>query len=186
MFHKIKLIIKKALASVGLYHPSLRIKISSKAKALMLLEYKTPALKILIETGTEYGTMIDMVGAHFEKIYSIELNHELYQKACEHYSGQSNITLLYGDSAVEIGKVLQQIVEPSLFWLDAHPSGDITADNAPIIHELEAIFNHRVKKHMILIDDARKFNLATISKIKNLAKMNGYKFRIKEGIFLLS
>lgn len=184
MFHKIKLIIKKILACIGLYHPSLGIKISSKAKATMVLTHKRPEVRIFVETGTEYGTMIDMVGNSFEKIYTIELNDELYQKACEHYRGQEKITLLHGDSGIELRKALQQFSEPAVFWLDAHPPGDINADNTPIIKELETIFSHSVKNHVILVDDARKFDIATIGKMKHLAKMNDYRCSIQNGIFI--
>lgn len=185
MLIQIKFLIKKLLASIGLFHPSLGIKISPEAKATIILEHKTPKLRVFVETGTHKGWMIEKMIDHFEKIYSIELDPSLYNQALERFKGQNKIELLYGNSAMEIKKILAKLDEPALFWLDAHDSGAITSSNAPIVDELKAIFTHPIKNHFILIDDARHFDLSTISLIKKLTKANGYKFVIKDGIFRL-
>lgn len=177
--------IKKILATIGLYHPALGVKISSEAKACIILKNKTTNIKIFVETGTETGWMIDRVGDQFEKVCSIELDGTLHQKAIEHFQGKEYIKLLHGDSAVEIKKVLSELDEPALFWLDAHMSGAINATNSPIMNELDAIFAHFIKNHIILIDDARHFDRQTILLIRKLAKINGYRFMIKDGIFRL-
>ena len=186
--HEVKNAVKKVLAFFGLYHPSLGIKIHPPKKASVILEYKTPALRIFVETGTEFGTMINMIGDKFEKVYSIELNTELFEKAKELYKGNEKIQLLHGDSANEIKKVLTELQEPAIFWLDAHGPGDMSFDNSshcPAEKELEAIFGHAIKRHVILIDDARKFDLKSIARIKSLAKANGYACTIKDGLFRL-
>jgi hypothetical protein len=49
---------------------------------------------------------------------------------------------------------------PAIFWLDAHYSGGNTAqgfENTPIMSELEYVFKHNIKGHIILIDDAGDF-----------------------------
>ena len=177
--------IKKIFAWIGFLHPSLGIKISQEAKAVIVLEYKTPRLKTFIETGTHEGWMIDRVGDQFEKVYSIELDETLYQRARERFQKKGHIKLLHGDSAMKIKEVLAELNEPTLFWLDAHGSGAITAANAPILDELEAIFAHPVREHLILIDDARHFDRKTIKMIKKMAKFHGYTFHIEDGIFRL-
>jgi hypothetical protein len=56
--------------------------------------------------------------------------------------------------------VLQKLREPTLFWLDGHWSGGITAKGekeTPIVAECEAVLSHPVRGHVILIDDARCF-----------------------------
>lgn len=178
--------LKRILASVGLYHPSLGIKISSKAKTAMILKYKTPALDTLVETGTQFGITIDLIGSEFEKVFSIELDETHYKHACERYAGNERIVLLHGDSAVEIQTVLSQIMKPAMFWLDAHPTGEITPENSPVMKELEAIFTHNIKKHVILVDDARKFDVRIIARIKELARTHGYSCKIEEGLFIIT
>jgi hypothetical protein len=62
-----------------------------------------------------------------------------------------------------------------LFWLDGHYSGGITARSAaetPILQELQCVLRHRVRTHVILIDDARCFTGAngypTIAALREL------------------
>lgn len=180
-----KLYIKKILAAVGLYHPSLGIKISQERKAEIILEHKTPHLKTFVETGTNKGWMIERMLNRFERIYSVEFDDKLFNQAIAKFKGRSNLMLLKGDSAIEIKKIMEQIREPALFWLDAHGSGEISAENSPIIGEINAIFSHFVKNHVVIIDDARHFDRKTIQMIKKLAKLSNYTFAIESGIFRL-
>lgn len=181
--HKLKYYVKKALVWLGLYHPALGIKISPQNKSLILLEYKT-FFEIFVETGTHEGDMVERMKNYFRKIYSIELDEKLYQKAKDRFK-EDYIEIIHGDSAVELKKLLSKIHKPILFWLDAHWGGAITSGNSPIKKELEAIFGHSIKKHVILIDDARHFDLPTIREIKKLAKLNNYSFEIEYGLFRL-
>lgn len=114
----------------------------------------------LIETGTYTGDMIASMLREFQTIYSIELFRPLYEKACLRFAGQRNIHLHFGDSSVELKKILKKIEKPAFFWLDAHYSGDGTAKgqmDTPILKELSCIFGHKVVNHVILIDDATEF-----------------------------
>ena len=151
-----------------------------------LLQYKTKDINIFVETGTSEGDTIADLANYFQKIYSIELDHNLYTKAVERFRSNTNIKLLEGDSSVEIKKVLLELKEPALFWLDAHASGTITTSNSPIIGELESIFALMVKGGVILIDDARHFDRKTIRKIKKIVKVHNYNFVIENGIFRLN
>lgn len=185
MFKRVKQIVKEILAFFGLYNISSGVKISGEEKAAIILEHKTPELKIFVETGTRHGDMIEMVGSHFEKTYSIELDPELYRKARERFDGRGDVTLIEGDSGEAISTVLAEIHEPALFWLDAH-GNTVPVDGpnpAPIKKELEAIFAHPVTGHVILIDDARHFDTRGISIIRRLAEAHNQSFTAKDGIF---
>jgi hypothetical protein len=84
----------------------------------------------------------------------------LYNQAVRTFAEISHIHIHQGDSADVLPALLQEIDEPCLFWLDAHYSGPGTARgrvDTPITQELSAIFEYHVKKHVILIDDARDF-----------------------------
>ena len=68
---------------------------------------------------------------------------------------------MHGDSGEILPELLNNINEPILFWLDGHYSAGNTSKgslNTPIIKELVTIFQHPIKQHIILIDDARLFN----------------------------
>ena len=117
-------------------------------------------LKILVETGTYYGDMIDAIKKVFDQIYSIELNPELYKKAKERFKEEEHIELIRGDSGTELRNVINRINQPALFWLDGHYSGGVTAKankDTPICEELDHILNAKDLGHVLIIDDARCF-----------------------------
>ena len=116
--------------------------------------------KILIETGTYYGDMVEAMKGYFNQIYSIELSEELYEKAKKRFDGEENVRIIHGDSGVELGRLVGRIEEPALFWLDGHYSAGVTArgdKDTPIYEELTHIFNSHLSKYVIIIDDARCF-----------------------------
>lgn len=118
-------------------------------------------ISTFIETGTFRGEMVAAIKNKFNHIYSIELDKTLYEKARSLFAKYPHIKILEGDSSKVLPMILSQINEPALFWLDGHYSAGITAKgilDTPIKNELEHIFNHQIKNHVILIDDARLFN----------------------------
>lgn len=117
--------------------------------------------RVLVETGTHCGHTIAASLGAFDTIYSIELMDELYRHARGRFANHRKVKLRHGDSAHELPHILAEVSEPTLFWLDAHYSGDGTARavcNTPILKELQTIASHQLKKHVILIDDARCFD----------------------------
>lgn len=139
-----------------------------------------------IETGTFLGDMIEAQKSNFERLHSIELSEELYQKAAERFEKNNEITIHQGDS----GKVLKEIVnnlnQQALFWLDGHYSGGETAlgdKECPVLEELESIFGGEIKNHVILIDDARLFKGAkdypTIEEIGKVISDYNSKYVVK-------
>jgi hypothetical protein len=117
-------------------------------------------LKILVETGTYHGNMVEAMKMYFDKIYSIELSYHLYNRNVRRFKGIASIVLIQGDSGKEIEKIIRKLNQPALFWLDAHYSGGSTARgkrDTPIYEELSHILNATNIEHVILIDDARCF-----------------------------
>lgn len=116
--------------------------------------------KILVETGTYLGMMVNATKDNFKKVYTIELDKKLYLHAKYKFKKFNHIKIYLGDSAKILPKLLKIIQEPSLFWLDAHYSKGLTAKGdkeTPILSELTAILSHKIKNHVILIDDANAF-----------------------------
>lgn len=117
--------------------------------------------RTLVETGTLFGGTIAACLGDFDKLYSIELSDEFFAAAQKRFARYRKVRLHHGDSANEMPRVLAEIKEPVLFWLDAHYSsgGTARADlDSPIVQELKAISRHPVPGHLILIDDARCFD----------------------------
>jgi hypothetical protein len=117
-------------------------------------------LRILVETGTYLGTMVEAMKKNFDHIYSIELSDELYEKAKNRFEAEKHIEIIHGDSGVEIKNVVARINQPALFWLDGHYSAGKTArgdKDTPIREELEHILGMPETGNVIIIDDARCF-----------------------------
>lgn len=163
-----------------------------KIKTKIILDFaKIFNLTTLVETGTYLGQTVDDLKNHFAKIYSIELDNILFKEAKKMFIKNKNIKIIQGDSGAILNKLIKSIDTPSLFWLDAHYSGGITArglKNTPIIKEIGAVSKSKIKNHIILIDDAREFkgvgDYPTIKQIRAFVTKNykNYKIEVKDDI----
>jgi hypothetical protein len=125
----------------------------------VLEEYKKD-INIFIETGSLRGdTIYIALDLGFNKIYSIELSDKYYNFCVDRFKHQEKVTLLQGDSELILGsKIINQLTERALFWLDGHYSGYDTALGAhacPLIGELISIKSSVLNNHTIMIDDVR-------------------------------
>lgn len=136
-------------------------------------------LTVLVETGTFEGDMVEAMKGCFERIYSIELSEQLHAKAMQRFIRDANVTLIQGDSGVELGQLCAKLDRPALFWLDGHYSAGETArgeKDTPIYEELNHIFGSDINRHVILIDDARCFgndaDYPTIGELREFISTN--------------
>lgn len=139
----------------------------------MPLVYLEKYSEIFIETGTLNGAGVARaLNSGYNKVISIELDQDLYRVAKESFSKISNVEIVYGDSGLVLGDVVNKINEKITFFLDGHYSGPGTAygiHEYPLLPELNHIKNHHIKDHIIMIDDLRlwknydkELNLQTI------------------------
>jgi len=150
-------------------------------------------LDVFLETGTAGGVTVSYLKKYFKKLYTIELDPTLYHQGRALTHDYKNIICVEGDSGVMINDIVKKISEPTLFWLDAHYSGEGTAKadvETPIIKELVTIFSRNNKKDVILIDDARCFDgthdYPTIKQIDDLISSYGYlSFNIAKDIMII-
>ena len=148
----------------GAYQRITHYILRKKKKRILDVYRRKFSPKILIETGTWKGDMIAEFADKrnsFTSIYSIELSPYFYNRALKRFSGYPNVFLSYGDSAKVLKEILLDVHESCLFWLDAHYMKGKTGKgnlDTPIVEELNAIFNHTIKSHVIIIDDAKDFN----------------------------
>lgn len=117
-------------------------------------------LRVLVETGTYYGEMVAAMKKRFAAIYSVEFDSELAQRAQKKFSRWPHIHILHGDSQQVVPEILRTLDQRALFWLDAGYYGwsGLQGDKQRLTTELEAILSHRVRDHVILMDDARGLN----------------------------
>lgn len=149
--------------------------------------------KIFIETGTFIGDMIHYQIPNFEKLYSIELDENLFKQASKRFEKYKKVKVFKGDSGLLLPNLLKnEVKSPSVFWLDGHYSGGNTAKgekDSPIMDELNAIFYYHQKPSVILIDDARLFNgkygYPLLEELKYYISNKSYTFKVLNDIIVL-
>jgi hypothetical protein len=142
--------------------------------------------EILVETGTFLGDTLWVLKDQFRKLYSIELSPELHADAVKRFAADPHVHLLQGDSAAVLPPLVSTLDGRTLFWLDGHFSGWITArgsKDTPIVEELETIFASGRENDVILIDDARMFNgtdnYPTIAEVVALVKRRRPEWKVR-------
>ena len=106
---------------------------------------------VFLETGTFHGKGVaQALKAGYSKVISIEIFEPLYKGNLLRFSKEieeGRVQLVLGDSGYVIGKTIEPIDEPILFWFDAHDqtmSGAGVGDvKCPIIKELTNIMTFR-------------------------------------------
>lgn len=148
---------------------------------------------ILFESGTFRGDMVYVSRNQFKRIISVELSDYYFKNAVKLFKNYKHIEIYFGDSGEEIKKIIKSINEPALFWLDGHFVGKGTAKgklNTPIVNELKTILNHKIKSHVILIDDAGYFNgkndYPTIEELKGMFKGSEYSLKVENDIIRIT
>lgn len=163
---------------------------------------QTYGLNTFIETGTNQGlTPLALINS-FDRLHTIELDNELFQRAhrmFESYGGR--VQCWPGNSTDVLPRILAVIDEPALVWLDGHYSGPGTAftpESTPIREELRILFNDG-RPHVIYVDDARIFDggpehtlyphyepYPSIRWVEDYAVGNKYNFVLEDDIMKLT
>jgi hypothetical protein len=118
-------------------------------------------LRRAVETGTYRGRTARALAGVFATVVTIELSPELHRAATEALQDVPSVRLLQGHSAQVLGSV-RDPATPTLFFLDGHWSGGVTAgveDECPVLGEIEAIAGGH-PDDCLLIDDAQLFTSA--------------------------
>ncbi len=117
-------------------------------------------LKALVETGTFLGDTPWALRNRFAEIHTIELSPTLCGLARERFKRFPHIHVHEGESTIVLPQLFKELRRPSLFWLDGHFSGGITAQGestTPICDEVQIIAERCPVRFVMLIDDARSF-----------------------------
>jgi len=126
-------------------------------KQRTVLEYtRAFGLTTLVETGTYYGEMIAAVAPKFRRIYSIEIDPDLAGRARARFRTLPHVSIIEGDSQTAVPRMVKELAEACLWWLDAGYCGwaGATGNSSRLGTEFEAILADREHRHVILMDDA--------------------------------
>jgi len=137
---------------------------SLKYEEILELYKKYPAFKgtaNFVETGTYKGDTSLMAAEHFWKVFTMEIVEELYNgsKKRAEEAGIANISFYLGDSLDSLPKILPQIKDGAVFFIDAHQSGPDTSNNkkqlVPLFEELDLILSQNLGPSVFIFDDVR-------------------------------
>jgi hypothetical protein len=140
------------------------------------------AYDVAVETGTLFGDSAVKLSRHFSRVYTIEINRELYERAAARFKDNDRVRVIFGDSKLLLRDLVKNIGQPCVFYLDAHFSGDSstnwkesrwrgyrvdtgysgdtpTAENqVPLFEEIKAIHDGLRSRCLIYIDDVDEFD----------------------------
>lgn len=125
-----------------------------------------PDARYFVETGTFKGDTVESMYqlGQFERIYSIEINADLFHDALDRFEHVADrIDLYCEDSVVALEDIIPKLDKQTVFWLDAHASGPLKGGRSggcPLLDELKLIAASPIKDHVIFIDDKRLFGSA--------------------------
>ena len=118
-------------------------------------------LGLAVETGTHLGESAALLSEMVDHVWTVELSHDLVERARARLGETMAITVLEGDSPAVLAGLAPRIDGPALYWLDAHwCTGDTAGFEAqcPLLREIEALdASPTAAESAILIDDARFF-----------------------------
>jgi hypothetical protein len=119
---------------------------------------RTFDITCFFETGTLLGQTTAWAAERFAQVVTVERAPEYFNFVQVRFSDHPRVETLFGDSREHL-KARAASLPTTLFWLDAHWSGDVTAgadDECPLLDEIAAIAGD-LDRHVVLIDDARLF-----------------------------
>jgi hypothetical protein len=132
----------------------------SKFRQIKALGQRSGA-SVLIETGTYVGNTAMRCSRTFERVITIELDADLFQRASRYLSKRKNVECLEGDALKLLPLVLERpSVTDALVFLDGHFSGGGTAHGdlaEPACEEIEILAKYRDKIRSFIVDDFRCF-----------------------------
>ena len=147
---------------------------------------------IFIETGASMGGgIVQAIEAEYQIVKSVEAKDDYFQHCVNNFHTDSRVSLYHGLSKDNLEKMLSDVKEPAVFWLDAHVSGSNSAgyedwlekgeesdyaQHKALMAELSIVLKHR-NDHVVLVDDQNGVHETTKIYIDMFLSVNPkYKF----------
>lgn len=136
---------------------------ADRAKRRFLLRlFKQRRHTLLVESGTFLGGTIDYFLPHARRIISVEIEPELHQAARTRFASSPSVELLLGDAMEVIPRVLAEVTDPPLVYLDGHFTGGVNEQPGQFIEPAPGILRKLGEVGLppgttIVVDDLRLF-----------------------------
>jgi hypothetical protein len=145
----------------------------TKLRCLNSLRRRTGA-KVFVETGTYLGNTAYRASWLFDRVFTIELDHELARKAGEFLARRRNVRVIEGDALHALPQVFEDpSVRDAVVFLDGHYSAGDTACGElqePAVEEIRSLGRYKDQILAIQVDDFRLFGLPGFPSKSDLLK----------------
>jgi hypothetical protein len=118
-------------------------------------------LGTFVESGTYLGGTVAFMRRYCGQVYSVEFQPHLAKAAQERFARDRSIRIFHGDGSQWMPRIIAELREPALFWLDGHFEPGTARDGelaCPTWQEMSAALADARFSHILLVDDARDFN----------------------------
>ncbi len=110
-------------------------------------------IKSFVETGTLYGDTTELAAVVFDEVWSCDIDPQMITNAQKRLSIYPNVRLSVRKSVEFLHYLKSKVVQPVMYWLDAHwCGGPKLARECPLLEELKEIGSLNGSS-VILIDD---------------------------------
>jgi hypothetical protein len=146
----------------------------AKRRHLLRL-FRAGGHSIFVESGTYRGDTVAFFVPHARRIVSVEIEPSLHAAAARRFASQPHVEILLGDAMELIPRIVEDLQNGCLLWLDGHFSGRNTGRGEiaePVIHILAKLGGIAAEGPVtIVIDDLRLFSReATFPKLHELVE----------------
>jgi hypothetical protein len=134
---------------------------SEHAKRRHLLElFRERGHRTFLESGTYRGDTTAYFVPHADRVITVEIDDQYYQKAKARFAAEPKVEVVIGDALAEIPRIVGELGDPPLIWLDGHYSGGATGlgvEVEPALTIIELIGGVAPAGTTIIVDDLRLF-----------------------------
>ena len=129
------------------------------------IRYRRPGyagIQVFIETGTYMGASTRLAAEVFPIVHTVEISEALYWRAVALFWDSKEIHCHLGESREFIAQMAKEILEPAIWYLDAHWFARTTqpvggkAEGLPLWEEIQALID-RPAGDIVIVDDVHCF-----------------------------
>jgi hypothetical protein len=136
---------------------------ADRAKRRFLLRlFQERNHRLLVESGTFLGGTVEYFLGHAERIISVEIEPKLHEQAVQRFEDAPSVELIQGDAIDLIPKLLAEISEPPLVYLDGHFTGGVNEEPGQFVEPAPGILERLGDLDLpsgtsVVVDDLRLF-----------------------------